>query len=95
MNKNILLVIIIALAVHVLLTSMIAYKEVSKEEGLKKKFVLASIGIAVLAIIGAFVSMFMMGGNSSNQASTPVPSPSPAPTPGAVVDTLRNKNRVN
>lgn len=90
MNKNILLTVIIALAVHVLLTSMIAYKEVSKEAGLKKKFVLFSIGIALISIIGAFVAMFMTGGNQVN-----IPAPSPTPSPGPVVETLRNKNRVN
>jgi O-antigen/teichoic acid export membrane protein len=97
MNKNILLAIIIALAVHVLLLCMISYKKIPDEEGLKKKFVLASIGIAIIAIIGSFVGIFMMGGsNSNNQGSPlPIPSPSPTPAPGPIVESLKNKNRVN
>ncbi len=99
MNKNILFAIIIALSIHVLLLSMVSYKKLADDEGLKKKFVLASIGIAIIAIIGSFVGIFMVGRNSNlnnnSPSPLPIPSPSPSPAPGPIVESLKNKNRVN
>jgi zinc transporter ZupT len=94
MNKNILFAIIIALSIHVLLLSVVSYKNLSAEEGMKKKFVLASVGIAIIAIIGSFAGIFMMGTNS-NSNNLPIPSPSPSPSPGPIIENLKNKNRVN